>query len=91
MSATILQIRKKGSLTLPAELRQKYGLTEGDILTLIDLGDGTFLLTPHVSQCNRLGDRVTEVAGGYKINLDDLLTTLDEEREQYYREHYAGD
>lgn len=91
MSATIIQIRKKGGLTLPVDLRNKYKLNEGDILTLIDLGDGSFLLTPRVSQVNRLGDRVAEVVTDYNVSLDDLLSTLDEEREQYYREHYAGD
>lgn len=91
MFATIIQIRKKGSLTLPVDLRNKYNLNEGDILTLIDLGDGAFLLTPRVSQVNRLGDRVAEAVADYNVSLDDLLSTLDEEREQYYREHYAGD
>ncbi len=91
MPATIIQIRKKGSLTLPVDLRNKYKLNEGDILTLIDLGDGSFLLTPRISQVNRLGDRVAEAVADYNISLDDLLSTLDEEREQYYREHYAGD
>lgn len=91
MTVPVLQIRKKGSLTLPAEFRQKYGFSEGDILTLIDLGDGAFLLTPKVSLCNRLGDRVAEAVAGYNVTLDDILSTLDEEREHYYREHYAAD
>jgi bifunctional DNA-binding transcriptional regulator/antitoxin component of YhaV-PrlF toxin-antitoxin module len=37
-----IQIRKKGSITLPLESRHKYDLDEGDIFTLIDLGDGSF-------------------------------------------------
>jgi AbrB family looped-hinge helix DNA binding protein len=84
-----IQIRKKGSLTLPVELRDKYGLAEGDIFTLIDLGDGSFLLTPRASQVNRLGDRVSEILNEEGISLDDLLSTLDEERAHYYRDHYA--
>lgn len=91
MASGVIQIRKKGSLTLPAELRAKYGLTEGDVYTLIDLGDGSFLLTPRLSQVNRLGNRVVEVLEEEDVTLDDLLSTLDEERERYYREHYAED
>jgi bifunctional DNA-binding transcriptional regulator/antitoxin component of YhaV-PrlF toxin-antitoxin module len=45
-----IQIRKNGSLTLPVELRNKYKLDEGDIFTIVDLGDGAFLLTRRVSQ-----------------------------------------
>jgi bifunctional DNA-binding transcriptional regulator/antitoxin component of YhaV-PrlF toxin-antitoxin module len=86
-----IQIRKKGSFTLPVDLRNKYNLDEGDVFTLIDLGDGSFLLTPQVSQVNRLGDRVTHILKDESVSLEDLLTALDEERQQYYREHYAGE
>jgi len=88
---TTIQIRKKGILTLPAELRDKYSLDEGSVFTLIDLGDGSFLLTPRVSQINRSGDRVSEILSEEGISLEDLLNTLDEEREHYYRDHYAED
>ena len=56
-----VQIRKKGNLTLPRGIRQKYHLHEGDVLSIVDLGDGSFLLTPRVSQINRLGEQVTEI------------------------------
>ena len=86
---TTIQIRKKGSLTLPVELRTKYDLDEGDVFTLIDLGEGSFLLTPRVSQITRLGSRISEILRDDNVSLDDLLSTLDQERESYYREHYA--
>jgi bifunctional DNA-binding transcriptional regulator/antitoxin component of YhaV-PrlF toxin-antitoxin module len=89
MTTNIIQIRKKGSLTLPMDLRSKYGMNEGDIFSLIDLGDGTILLTPHISQVNRLGDRVAAILDSEGVSLDDLLSTLDEERERYYQERYA--
>lgn len=91
MSANVVQIRKKGSLTLPMDLRSKYGVDEGDVFTLIDLGDGSFLLSPRIMQINRLGDRVSEIIKDKGVSLDDLLNTLDEERERYYQEHYAED
>jgi len=88
MTTNIIQVRKKGALTLPVDLRDKYGVGEGDVYTLIDLGDGSFLLTPRVSQVNRLGDRIAEKMSGYDVNMDDLLQALDDERERYYRDHY---
>ena len=87
----VIQIRGKGSLTLPVELRRKYGLDEGDIFTLIDLDDGSFLLTPAVTRVDRLGDLVAQALAEGSVSLDDLLNALDEERETYYRERYAGD
>ena len=86
---TTLQIRGKGTVTLPVELRRKYGLDEGDIITLIDLGDGSLLLTPMVTQVDRLGDRVAQVMAEEGVSLDEVLTALDEERENYYQERYA--
>jgi bifunctional DNA-binding transcriptional regulator/antitoxin component of YhaV-PrlF toxin-antitoxin module len=87
----VVQLRKKGNLTLPVALRNKYGFKEGDIFTLIDLGEGAILLTPRASQVNRLGDRVAEKLAEAGVSLNDLLQTLDEERERYYGEHYVGD
>ena len=86
-----IQIRGKGTLTLPVELRRKYGLDEGDIITLIDLGDGSFLLTPTLTRVDRLGDRVAQAMVEEEISMDEILDTLDEERERYYQDRYAGD
>jgi AbrB family looped-hinge helix DNA binding protein len=90
VSAT-LQIRSKGIVTLPIELRRKYGLGEGDIITLIDLGDGSFLLTPIVTLVDRLGDRVAQTIAEEGVSVEEILTALDEERERYYQERYVGD
>lgn len=88
MSITI-QIRNKGALTLPAELRRKYGLAEGDAFTLIDLGEGAFLLTPRLTQVDRLGGRVAALMSEEGVSLDEMLQVLDEERERYYQERYV--
>ena len=89
-SATV-QIRGKGTVTIPIEMRRKYGLDEGDIITLIELGDGSLLLTPIITNVDRLGDRVAQAMADEEISIDQILDTLDEERESYYQERYAGD
>jgi len=86
---TTLQIRSKGTITLPASLRKKYKLEEGEVLTIIDLGEGTILLKPMVSQVNKLSNRIAKRLGEENITLDDLLQTLDEERKIYYQENYV--
>ncbi len=84
-----IQIRAKGTVTLPIELRRKYSLVEGDIITLIDLGDGSFMLTPIVTQVDRKGDRVAAAMAEAGVTEDDVLKALDEEREHYYQERYV--
>lgn len=55
---TTLQIRSKGVITLPSELRNKYGLQEGEVLNIIDLGNGSFLLSPRRSRVDELSDKI---------------------------------
>ena len=89
MATMTVQIRRKGIITLPMEMRRRYSLDEGDVFTLVDLGDGSFLLTPRVSQVARLGDQVARVIGEEGVDLEEMLKALDQEREFYYRKHYA--
>jgi len=89
MSTVSIQLRRKGILTLPVSLRRKYGLDENDVFTLQDLGDGSFLLIPQISKVARLGDRVAEMMAEEEVSLEEMLETLDDEREHYYREHYV--
>jgi AbrB family looped-hinge helix DNA binding protein len=84
-----LQIRGKGTITLPASLRKKYKLEEGEVLTVIDLGEGTILLKPMVSQVNKLSGQIAKRLKEENISLDDLLQALDEERKTYYKKHYT--
>ena len=89
MNAITVQIRRKGVITLPVELRNRYDLAEGDVLTLQDLGDGTFLLVSRASQVARLGDRVTAMIEAAGVDTEEILLALEEERETYYQEHYV--
>jgi len=89
MTTLTIQIRRKGVITLPIELRRQYNLDEGDVFTLVDLGGGSFLLTPRVSQVARLGDQVAWLMEEEGVALEEMLEALDQEREIYYQEHYA--
>jgi len=91
MTTMTVQIRRRGVLTRPAELRRRYDIDEGDAFTLVDLGDGSFLLTSQVSRVAHLGDQVARLMEEQGVTLEEMLETLDEEREAYYREHYVQD
>lgn len=85
-----MQVRQRGTLTLPAELRQKYGIKTGDTFQLVDL-DGIFILTPMVPMVPELAreiERLREEAG---LSTEELLLSLREQRENYYLEKYAGE
>ena len=86
----VIQIRKKGTLTLPAELRRRYNMNEGDILTLVDLGDGCILLAPQYPSVEKLGDDITRILREKDLTEDNVLKVLEDERQNYYREKYGA-
>ena len=89
MEAT-LQVRQRGVITLPADLREKYGIQQGDTFRLIDL-DGVFVLTPMVPMVPELAREIERVRLEAGLSTEALLQTLREERKRYHRERYATD
>lgn len=87
---TTMQLRAKGSLTIPAELRQKYALNEGDVLTLVDLGDGSFFITPRLSIVSKVVAEMESLREEAGLSVEDLLEGLPEQRRKLYRERYAS-
>ena len=89
MDSTV-QVRQRGTLTLPAELRDKYGIEPGDTFRLVDL-DGIFVLTPMVTMVPELAREIERARIEAGLSIEELLSTLREQRGRYYRENYAGD
>jgi bifunctional DNA-binding transcriptional regulator/antitoxin component of YhaV-PrlF toxin-antitoxin module len=83
-----VQIRQRGTLTLPVELREKYGIQTGDTFRLVDL-DGIFVLTPMVAMVPELAREIERLRLEAGLSTDELLVGLREQRERYYAERYA--
>lgn len=81
---TTIQIRSRGTITLPAELREKYGIQKGDVLRLVDL-DGTFVLTPMVSMVPELAREIEKARIEAGLSIEELLQGLRKQRERYYQ------
>ena len=88
MRSTVVRVQGEGTIVLPRELREKYGVGDGEALTLIDLGGGSILLTRR-SRVSELADEAARLAAEDGVSLDDMLTALDEERTEYYRSRYG--
>ena len=87
MEATI-QVRQRGTLTLPAELRDKYKIQPGDTFRLVDL-DGILVLTPMVPMVPELAREIERARIEAGVSLEELLSGLREQRERYYAENYG--
>jgi bifunctional DNA-binding transcriptional regulator/antitoxin component of YhaV-PrlF toxin-antitoxin module len=88
MAPKTLTLRKRGTLTLPADLREKYRLEEGEPLTLLDLG-GVFILAPKVSLVPKLVGEFERLREETGLSVEDLLEGLDEQRRKLYKERYS--
>ena len=86
---TVLQIRERGVITLPAELREKYGIENGDVFRLVDL-DGVFVLTPLVPMIPELAREIEQARLEAGLSIEELLKGLREQRARYTKETYGS-
>ena len=85
-----IQIRNRGVMTLPADLRDKYGIQSGDSYRVLDL-DGIFVLTPMVPMVPELAREIERARLEAGLSVEELLEGLREQREQYHAETYESD
>jgi len=81
MVATI-QI-SNGTFTLPADFLDKYRLEEGETFSIVDLGNGSFLLSPRRSRVDELADQIRVELEARGESLESMLRTLREVRAEY--------
>ena len=80
--ATTVQVRQRGVLTLPADLREKYGIREGDTFQLVDL-DGVFVLTPLVPLVPELAREIERLRLEAGLTIEEMLEGLRQQRARY--------
>ena len=84
----VIQVRNRGVITLPADLREKYGIENGDVFRLVDL-DGVFVLTPMVPIIPELAREIEQARVEAGLSIEDLLEGLREQRARYNLETYG--
>jgi len=90
MEATTVQVRQRGNLTLPAELRERYNIEPGDTFRILDL-DGIFVLTPMVPMVPELAREIEQARIEAGLDTAELLRALREERVRYVAEIYGDE
>ena len=89
MESTV-QVRKRGVLTLPSYLREKYAIQEGDTFRLVDV-DGIFVLTPMVPMVPELAREIERIRQEAGVSMQELLQGLRQERNRYSQENYGDE
>ena len=80
-----IQVRERGVVTLPAELREKYHIENGKIFHLVDL-DGIFVFVPMVPMVPELANEIERIRLEAGLSIDELLDDLRKQRERYDQE-----
>jgi len=66
-------IQKRGQLTVPADLRRKYGLEQGSVVAIIDEEDGIKLTPQEVMPADIL-ERIGQALSQQGISLEELMS-----------------
>lgn len=77
-----VQVAQRGVITLPKSLRETYNIKAGDILSVIDLGEGKFLLSCKPSQVDELLDGLRTNLEAEGETLESMLKRLRAKREK---------
>ena len=78
-----VRVVRRGVITLPKELRDHNNIAEGDALTLVDLGDGIFVMSRRRSRVDEIADRLANQWRESGESLESMLATLHEVRTAY--------
>lgn len=84
----VVQVRQRGQMTLPAELRREMGIEEGDLFTVVPMGD-SLIITRKRLVVPELIDKIVEIMKKEGVTLEDLLAGLEEQRVRYNKEKYG--
>jgi AbrB family looped-hinge helix DNA binding protein len=78
-----VKVVRRGVITLPKEMREHNHIEEGDLLTLIDLGDGIVVMSPHRSRVEEIADKLAKEWHASGESLESMLSTLREVRAEH--------
>ncbi|NJN99024.1 MAG: AbrB/MazE/SpoVT family DNA-binding domain-containing protein [Anaerolineales bacterium] len=80
-----IRLRERGQITVPQAVREHLAMAEGDVLTLLQVGE-VVLLTPKQPQVPQLADKIATMMEQEGVSLADLLVDLAGQRQAIWHE-----
>lgn len=75
-----IRLQEQGQITVPQVVQDNLNVTEGDMLTMLQVGD-LVLLTPRQPQVPQLADKIIAIMEDEGVSLTDLMAGVEAERE----------
>jgi AbrB family looped-hinge helix DNA binding protein len=88
IKTAIAEIKSRGQLTIPKKIRDMSHLEEGQVVSIIPLGDSV-IITPKRLELDEARRQIRKIVKASGVSPEELLTGLKEEREKLYKETYG--
>jgi AbrB family looped-hinge helix DNA binding protein len=88
VKVSVAEIKSRGQLTIPKKIREMSHLEEGQVVTIIPVGD-SLIITPKRLELDEARRQMRKLLKASGLSLDKLLAGLKEERESLYKETYG--
>ena len=82
------EIKSRGQLTIPKRIREKTHLEEGQIVSIIPIGNAV-IISPKRLELDEARREIRRILKASGLTAEDILEGLKEEREKLYQETYA--
>lgn len=84
----IAEIKSRGQLTIPKKIRESSHLEEGQVVSIIPVGDSV-IVTPKRLDLDEARRQLKKIMKASGLSEKELLKGLREERELLYKETYG--
>jgi len=88
VKVAVAEIKARGQLTIPKKIREMSHLEEGQIVSIIPVGDG-LIVTPRRLELDEARREIRKVIKAANVTVEELLEALQEERDRLYQETYG--
>jgi len=88
MESKLSIVQEKGQITIPAEIRQRWGLKKGDLVAFVETEQGVMISPQEVVAMSAL-DQIGRALRERGITLEELIESGREIRGQLIEEEYG--
>jgi AbrB family looped-hinge helix DNA binding protein len=88
VKTAIAEIKSRGQLTIPKKIRESSHLEEGQVVSIIPVGDSV-IITPKRLELDEARRQIRKIMKASGLSEKELIAGLKEERESLYRETYG--
>jgi AbrB family looped-hinge helix DNA binding protein len=85
---TLIRIEEHGRVALPASVRKRFGIKEGELVAVVETPEGV-LIVPREAMISQALDRVGAILREEGLTLDELIASGRDERDTLVRELYG--